>query len=113
MLEVWNKIDNLSQAEADAYRTAAERDSKHCITSAITGEGLDELYEAIENALAEPVFNETLTLDFSQGKGRAWLYAHNVVLNEEQTEEGYVLEVQWTEKPVTSTKLQIRRRANY
>lgn len=98
MLEVWNKIDNLSQAEADAYRTAAERDSKHCITSAITGEGLDELYEAIENALAEPVFNETLTLDFSQGKGRAWLYAHNVVLNEEQTEEGYVLEVQWTEK---------------
>lgn len=98
MLEVWNKIDNLLQTEADAYRTAAERDSKHCITSAITGEGLEELYEAIENALAEPVFNETLTLDFSQGKGRAWLYAHNVVLNEEQTEEGYVLEVQWTEK---------------
>ena len=98
MLEVWNKIDNLPQAEADAFRTAAERDSKHCITSAITGEGLDELYEAVENALAEPVFNVTLKLDYSQGKGRAWLYAHNVVQSEEQTDEGYVLEVQWTEK---------------
>ena len=98
MLEVWNKIDNLPQAEADAFRTAAERDSKHCITSAITGEGLDELYEVVENALAEPVFNETLKLDYSQGKGRAWLYAHNVVQSEEQTDEGYVLEVLWTEK---------------
>jgi GTP-binding protein HflX len=98
MLEVWNKIDNLPQAEADAFRTAAERDSKHCITSAITGEGLDELYETIENALAEPVFNETLKLDYTQGKGRAWLYAHNVVQSEEQTDEGYVLEVLWTEK---------------
>ncbi|MBL4873023.1 MAG: GTPase HflX [Rhodobacteraceae bacterium] len=98
MLEVWNKIDNLPQAGADAFRTSAERDSKHCVTSAITGEGLDELYETIEDALAEPVFTETLTLDYSQGKGRAWLYAHNVVQNEEQTDEGYVLEVQWTEK---------------
>jgi len=98
MLEVWNKIDNLPQAGADAFRTSAERDSKHCVTSAITGEGLNELYETIEDALAEPVFNETLMLDYSQGKGRAWLYAHNVVQNEEQTDEGYVLEVQWTEK---------------
>jgi len=105
MLEVWNKIDNLPQAGADAFRTAAERDSKHCITSAITGEGLDELYEAVEDALAEPVFNETLMLDYSQGKGRAWLYAHNVVQNEEQTDEGYVLEVQWTEKTSNQYKV--------
>ncbi|MGE4611624.1 MAG: GTPase HflX [Paracoccaceae bacterium] len=98
MLEIWNKIDNLPDAKADSFRTSAERDSKHCITSAITGEGLEGLYDAIENALAEPVFDEVLQLDYSQGKARAWLYAHNVVQNEEQTEEGYVLEVQWTEK---------------
>ena len=105
MLEVWNKIDNLPQAEAEACRTAAERDSKHCITSAITGEGLDALYEAVENALAEPVFPETLKLDYSQGKGRAWLYAHNVVQSEEQTDEGYVLEVLWTEKTSNQYKV--------
>ncbi|MEO1918477.1 MAG: GTPase HflX [Paracoccaceae bacterium] len=98
MLEVWNKIDNLPDAKADSFRTSAERESKHCITSAITGEGLEGLYDAIENALAEPVFDEVLRLDYSQGKARAWLYAHNVVQNEEQTEEGYVLEVQWTEE---------------
>lgn len=98
MLEVWNKIDNLPDTQADAFRTAAERDSKHCITSAITGEGLDELYAVIEGALAEPVINETLNLDYSEGKARAWLYSHNVVLDEEQTEKGYNLKVQWTEK---------------
>lgn len=98
MLEVWNKIDNLSDEKADAFRTSAERDSKHCITSAITGEGLDNLYDVIETSLAEPVKNECLTLNFSQGKNRAWLYAHNVVIGEEQTEEGYVLNVKWTKK---------------
>ena len=105
MLEVWNKIDNLPQAEADAFRTAAERDSKHCITSAITGEGLDELYVAVEDALAEPVFSETLMLDYSKGKNRAWLYSHNVVQSEEQTDEGYVLEVLWTEKTSNQYKV--------
>lgn len=98
MLEIWNKIDNMSEGEADSFRTAAERDSKHCITSAVTGEGLDELFEVIEASLAEPVKNERLDLDFTQGKNRAWLYAHNVVVSEEQTEEGYILNVEWTEK---------------
>ncbi|OUS08525.1 GTPase HflX [Rhodobacterales bacterium 52_120_T64] len=105
MLEVWNKIDSLPEAEADAFRTTAERDSKHCITSAKTGEGLDALYETIEDALAEPVFNETLKLEYSQGKRRAWLFAHNVVQGEEQTDEGYVLEVQWTEKTSNQYKV--------
>lgn len=98
MLEVWNKIDNMSESEAESFRTAAERDSKHCITSAVTGEGLDELFETIETSLAEPVKSERLELDFTQGKNRAWLYAHNVVVSEEQTEEGYILNVEWTEK---------------
>jgi len=98
MLEVWNKVDNLPEAEAEAIRTAAERDEHNCVTSAITGEGLPELFEAIENALAEPVTSEKLTLDFSKGKQRAWLYAENVVQKETQTDEGYVLDVVWTKK---------------
>ena len=98
MLEIWNKVDNLPEAEAEAIRTAAERDERNCVTSAITGEGLPELFNAIENALAEPVTSEKLTLDFSKGKQRAWLYAENVVQNEEQTEEGYVIDVVWTKK---------------
>lgn len=98
MLEIWNKIDNMTETNAESYRTAAERDSKHCITSAVTGEGLDEMFEVIEASLAEPVKKVQVELDFSQGKNRAWLYAHNVVVNEEQTEEGYILSVEWTEK---------------
>lgn len=98
MLEVWNKIDNLSESQAEAYRNAAVRDPKKCVTSAITGEGLDNLYDMIETTLADPVLEETLNLPFSQGKQRAWLFAENVVVGEDQTEDGYTLAVEWTER---------------
>ncbi len=98
MLEVWNKIDNLPQAEADALRTAAARDARKCATSAVTGEGLDDLYAMIEASLADPVINETLDLGFDKGRERAWLFAHNVVQAESQSDEGYQISVQWTER---------------
>lgn len=98
MLEVWNKIDRLPDTAADSFRTAAERDERNWATSAITGEGLPELYEAIESALQEPMLDEQLTLSFAQGKQRAWLYAQNVVVSEDQTDEGYQMDVQWSKK---------------
>ena len=98
MVEIWNKIDNLPDAEAEAYRTASQRDTRHCVTSAITGEGLDNLYEVIDSSLSEPVFDEQLKLSYAEGKARAWLFSQNVVLSEEQTEDGYVIGGQWSEK---------------
>ena len=98
MLEVWNKIDLLPLDAAEGFRTAAERDDRNWATSAITGEGLPELYEAIEEALQEPVFDEQMNLSFAQGKQRAWLYAHNVVTSEAQSDDGYQLELRWSKK---------------
>ncbi len=98
MLEVWNKLDNLPDADADAIRTAAERDDKAWATSAITGEGLDALYAAIENSLSEDIIDDEFDLSFAQGKQRAWLYAENVVTAEAQTDEGYHINVRWSEK---------------
>ncbi len=95
MIEVLNKIDNLPQDEADAWRTAAARDPLKVATSAVTGEGIDDLYTLIEENLAEPVLDEEVDLTFAQGKERAWLYAHNAVLQEAQTETGYHLDVRW------------------
>ena len=98
MIEALNKIDNLPQDEAEAWRTAAARDPLKVATSAVTGEGIDDLYALIEENLAEPVLDEELDLTFAQGKERAWLYAHNAVLQEAQTETGYHLDVRWNSR---------------
>ncbi|MEE9454992.1 MAG: GTPase HflX [Paracoccaceae bacterium] len=98
MLEVWNKVDNLPSKQATAIRTSAKRDIKTWATSAITGEGLDALYDAIENALADPVIEEEVFLPFNKGKARAWLFANNAVVSEKLIKDGYKIHLSWTEK---------------
>ena len=98
MLEVWNKIDLLPDDQKEARETIAAREDKICAFSAISGEGLEALYQKIDAGLAEPVLEETLLVDYANGKSRAWLFSNNLVTAENPTEEGYQLEVCWTEK---------------
>ncbi len=97
-LEVWNKLDLLNTEEAEARRIEASRNDHVHATSAITGEGLDELFVAIEDALGEPSTTETLTLTFAEGRHRAWLFQKGVVDGEAQDETGWQLTVTWTER---------------
>ena len=97
MIEVWNKIDRLDGEERLAVEDrAARRDDLYAI-SAITGAGLPELTEAIATALRPPRVQESLSLGFDAGRARAWLYEAGVVTGEIQTEQGYVIDVDWTE----------------
>ena len=97
-IEVWNKLDQLSDEEAEACRQRADRiDDLHAI-SALTGEGLDPLLEDIATKLQGVRREEVLTLGFSQGRERAWLFKQDVVQSEDQSEEGFVLTVLWTDK---------------
>ena len=94
--EVWNKIDLLPPDQADARRARAERDDDVLAISAITGEGLDRLQEVIAEALQGAVREADLHLGFNDGKKRAWLFAQDVVVREEQTEDGFDLTVRWS-----------------
>ena len=95
-LEVWNKVDLLDADHAEAIRARAERDDEIFAVSAVTGEGLEELFAAIATALAADKSEATLDLDFSQGKQRAWLFKEGVVEEETQDESGFHLRVRWT-----------------
>jgi GTP-binding protein HflX len=95
-LEVWNKLDLLDADGAEARRIEASRNDHVFTTSAITGEGLDALFVAIEDALGEPSTTETLTLAFAEGRQRAWLFQKGVVDGEAQEEDGWQLTVTWT-----------------
>ncbi|WP_278921734.1 GTPase HflX [Pseudophaeobacter profundi] len=97
-IEVWNKLDQLPEDVAEARRQrAAREDGIHAI-SALTGEGIDALLADVAVKLEGVRHVETFTLPFSEGKQRAWLFRQDVVTSEEQTDEGFVLTVRWTDK---------------
>lgn len=96
--EVWNKIDLLPPERADAVRARAERDDQVLAISAITGEGLETLQSVVAEALQGAVREADLTLSFAEGRKRAWLFDQDIVVSEDQTEEGFTLTVRWSAK---------------
>ncbi|MEM8979134.1 MAG: GTPase HflX [Pseudomonadota bacterium] len=107
LLEVWNKADLLPREEKDSTATIAARTDDIHLASALTGEGLDALLDAVTEKLSERTKEETLKLAFSDGKARAWLFEQGVILEEEQTETGFEIQVRWSEKQASRfTKLE-------
>ena len=102
LIEVWNKIDALSATTREALRRTDKRTEGVQAISALTGEGIDDLAAAIDTALAEvlaePREPAELRLEFSDGRRRAWLHQSGVVEAERQTEDGFILQVMWTER---------------
>ena len=98
MIEVWNKLDLLEEDSRTARMTIADRSPQICAISALTGEGMNALFERIDSSLQEPVTEEKVHIDFAQGKQRAWLFSHNLVLDENQGDDGFDLIVRWSDK---------------
>ncbi|WP_170774312.1 GTPase HflX [Ruegeria lacuscaerulensis] len=97
-LEVWNKIDLLTDDNREAAIARAERDPAVFAISAVTGDGVDVLLTEIATKLQGVRHEITLTLSFAEGDKRAWLFRQDVVRTEEQTEDGFKITVLWTDK---------------
>jgi GTP-binding protein HflX len=95
-IELWNKLDLLEPAEADAARARAERDPAVFAISALTGDGLEPLLKEIALAVQGARHETLLHLAFADGKQRAWLFQQDIVRNEVQTEVGFDITVLWT-----------------
>ena len=96
VIEVWNKIDALDADARAAVETRADRDEDVFAVSALSGDGLDSLLAAVGHILEEPRTEARLSLPFSAGKRRAWLFETGVVESERQTDDGFELDVLWT-----------------
>ena len=96
-IEVWNKIDLLSDAERVPLETAAARLENTVISSAMSDAGLQAVVDAIEAALDKGRRHDTLLLGHDEGKKRAWLYEQGVVTGETETDEGTRVDVTWSE----------------
>ncbi|WP_312531457.1 GTPase HflX [Paracoccus sp. (in: a-proteobacteria)] len=106
LIEVWNKIDALSAETRQALRRTDARTEGVQAVSALSGEGIEDLLEAVDGALAlaldEPLHEESVVLDHQDGRRRAWLHGQGVVTREEIGENGVTLFLRWTERQAAS-----------
>lgn len=98
MLEVYNKIDVLPHEAAETLLQQTLQTDTKIAVSALTGAGMPRFLELIDISLSEPKTAAVLDLTYAQGRQRAWLFDHALVDSEEQTEQGYRLNVYWTQR---------------
>ena len=91
LIEVWNKVDRLGADAREQLVNVAERraaDDRPVIVSALTGEGLDRLLDAIEARLATRRIVLDLVLHPADGAGVSWLHRHSEVMDKHMRDDG-------------------------
>ncbi len=97
-IEVWNKLDLVDPSARESLAVQQGNRSGVFPVSALTGEGIDTLLDAVSAAFAESRVEETLTVPFTDGRAHARLHAMGVVISEEQGDDGYIVNVRWTDR---------------
>jgi GTP-binding protein HflX len=96
-IRVYNKIDKLDREPRMTNNRHGE--GRAVWLSAITGDGLPMLKEAIATRLRQKTAHRTIHLQPAQGRQRAKLFELGAVLNEEVLEDGgWTLELRMAEK---------------
>ena len=109
MIEVWNKIDRLDGAEAEACHAMAARADSICPISALTGSGVDDLIAQIGATLAThleaPRREATITIPFADARKRAWLHQAGVIEGERENDDGWAITVGWTDRQAQAFRM--------
>jgi GTP-binding protein HflX len=94
LIEVWNKIDQLSASDRARLDNLAARQDvarRPVPVSALTGEGIDRLLDAIETRVAQSRTQLELVLDGADGAGISWLHRNTEVLLRTDRDDGKVV----------------------
>jgi GTP-binding protein HflX len=112
ILEVWNKIDLLSPVtRADAVNLARFQERHPVLVSAMTGEGIPNLFEAIDARLGTADEIVHVTIPPHEGKLLAWAYANADVLSRETDPETGGLNLALRLTPDKKARLEARLKA--
>jgi GTPase len=93
LIEVWNKIDRLDNADRERLANIAERRpqaDRLIAVSALTGEGMGALAAAIEVKLAANRVLIELHIDPADGAGVSWLHRHTEVIDKTVDRDGRI-----------------------
>jgi GTPase len=91
LVEVWNKVDLLDDARRAELANIAGRKpagERPVIVSALTGEGMNALSEAIETRVGAGRVTLTITIGAADGAGASWLHRHTEVVEQRSSEDG-------------------------
>nr|WP_244570844.1 GTPase HflX [Stappia sp. TSB10GB4] len=98
LIEVWNKVDKLSDEHRQTLLAANRIDEGPVAVSAVTGEGVEDLLARVELRLAEDSLVYDMRLAPEDGEGLAWLYRNTDVLRRIEGENGIALRVRVGER---------------
>ena len=94
MLEAWNKSDLLDSDTLVEKQNIADRSQKNIVISAVTGQGIDDLLEHIEQGLAKHDNLVYVQLDTTRGADIAWLHQNGEVLQRIDANDGTYVQLQ-------------------
>ncbi|WEK46996.1 MAG: GTPase HflX [Candidatus Andeanibacterium colombiense] len=84
IIEAWNKWDMLDEDRQAELAEQAAGDGRIVPISAVTGFGLEKLFQTVSKILTENAKIYELVLPASDGQRLAWLHAHGEVVEEQQ-----------------------------
>ena len=98
IVEAWNKIDLLDDANPEIRSLPDTIPKNVCPISAITGEGVEALVQKVSEQLSRNHRTDTVRLSVSDGKKLAWLHENGRVLQTEQQAENLIMAVQMSSR---------------
>nr|WP_244301450.1 GTPase HflX [Stappia sp. P2PMeth1] len=98
LIEIWNKVDKLSDEHRQTLLAANRIDEGPVAVSAVTGEGVEDLLARVELRLAEDSLVYDMRLAPEDGEALAWLYRNTDVLRRTEGENGIALRVRVGER---------------
>ncbi|MFD1950537.1 GTPase HflX [Sphingomonas arantia] len=97
IFEVWNKIDLLEPSLVEAAATEAALRDDVAVVSALTGDGVAALRDAVSARLTQGARLRHLDLDAGDGADLAWLHAHGDVVSSDPEGDRMLVDVRMTE----------------
>ncbi len=97
-IEVWNKLDLLSDEARLAFKGEAARRDDVVMISAQSGVGCDTLAELLTGRLAGTKRLRHLALDPAQGDALSWLHANGLIESEAHEGDGFAVTVRLSDK---------------
>ncbi len=101
-IEVWNKLDLVPEPARASLTVQAARSDDVAAISALTGDGVAALLARVTDALDDARHPGRIALPFADGRRRAWLHEAGVIETETATEDGYALDLLWTDAQETT-----------
>jgi GTP-binding protein HflX len=96
VLELWNKVDLLTEEDRLAVTGEANRRDDVIAISAVTGEGIEPLRALVADKLRGPGEVRRIQLGTGDGERIAWLHAHGDVLEQHVEDDIIEMEVRMT-----------------